>query len=212
MLTGCAVGRYAALEDGAAAALAEATLLGPAAVQRMDAQVPGGGGPGCGEAASPRPGAAGALPSHISIFGEGSGGGAELGGAEIGGVGGVRLPSHISAFGDDSEGVEGGELGGRVAGLVSHALDGVEPSPREGTPPGACGKRLGVYSEALDTTCGLVSHALEGMWAKACMCKLWQPRSVGHGLQPVWGSRVRACEAVLTIHGPAGRRAVHALW
>ena len=184
------MGRYAALEDGAAAALAEATLLGPAAVQRMDAQVPGGGSPSRGEAASPCPGAAGALPSHISIFGEGSGGGAELGRAEIGGGGGggVRLPSHISAFGDDSEGAEGGELGGRVAGLVSHALDGVEPSPREGTPPGACRKRLGVYCKALDTTCGLVSHALEGMRANACMCKLWQPRSEGHGLQPVWGS------------------------
>lgn len=147
--TGRVMGRYAALEDGAAAALAEATLLGPAAVQRMDAQVPGSGGPGRGEAASPRPGAAGALPSHISIFGEGSGGGAELGGAEVGGGGGgVRLPSHISAFGDDSEGAEAGELGGRVAGLVSHALDGVEPSPREGTPPGACRKQLGVCCEA----------------------------------------------------------------
>ncbi|KAK9826720.1 hypothetical protein WJX81_001147 [Elliptochloris bilobata] len=103
---------YAALEEGAAAALAQATLLGPGKRQHLDALLPRGSAGGRAVAVAP---------------------------ATAGG-GGVRLPSHISAFGDGSDG--NGELGdacGRVAGLaglVSHALEGVEPSPREGTPPG----------------------------------------------------------------------------
>ena len=150
--------RYVALEEGAAAALAQATLLGPGGAQRKDTLPPGSTAGGrTAPYALPRPVAPGALPSHISIFGEGSDGeggagglglGAALGGAAGGGGGGsggggggdVRLPSHISAFGDGSDGGEAGGAGGRVAGLaglVSHALDGVEPSPRGGTPPGA---------------------------------------------------------------------------
>ena len=151
---GCAARRYVALEEGAAAALAQATLLGPGGAQRKDALLPGSTAGGrAAPGALPKPVAPGALPSHISIFGEGSGGeggadglglGAALGGggggSGGGGGGGVRLPSHISAFGDGSGGAEAGGAHGRVAGLaglVSHALDGVEPSPREGTPPGA---------------------------------------------------------------------------
>ena len=145
--------RYVALEEGAAAALAQATLLGPGGAQRKDTLPPGSTAGGrTAPYALPRPVAPGALPSHISIFGEGSGGeggagglglGAALGGEAGGGGGGgggVRLPSHISAFGDGSDGGEAGGAHGRVAGLaglVSHALDGVEPSPRGGTPPGA---------------------------------------------------------------------------
>ena len=146
--------RYVALEEGAAAALAQATLLGPG----KDALLPGSTvGGRMAPYALPRPVAPGALPSHISIFGEGSGGeggadgvglsaafGGEAGGIGGGsggeGGGGVRLPSHISAFGDGGAGGEAGGAHGRVAGLaglVSHALDGVEPSPRGGTPPGA---------------------------------------------------------------------------
>lgn len=168
---GVATRRYVALEEGAAAALAQATLLGPGGAQRKDALLPGSAAGGrAAPHVPPRLVAPGALPSHISIFGEGSGGDIGAGGLDLGaalggeaggggggsggeGGGGVRLPSHISAFGDGSGGAEAGGAHGRVAGLaglVSHALDGVEPSPRGGTPPGApCGSiaRLGRLHE-----------------------------------------------------------------
>ena len=193
--------RYAALEDGASAALAQASLAAPAGTPRGDAlQVVGS--VGAGVAALPRPGAAGVLPSHISIFGDGSkfgggfggggggeggqaaasggeaGGGGGTGGGAVGGAGagtdggGVRLPSHISVFGEGSGGMEGGGAADGL-GLGSHALQGVEASPRLGTPPGARPALVAVHAVREAVACGyssgwielISSHVLAGVWA-----------------------------------------------